>query len=250
MISSSQVAQFRAQAARGIPLGDPHWSPATGVPWEIEKANRLRARGDQLGARQALATPKAQRFTRMVPAGRSSFLGGATLGGVIGGIGGIIGGPIGGVLGGIGDMFNKPNPPGPPGLPAPPRTPEPGWGGRIRRALPGGRSGYDYDPIEASGFAPLVEPEVVERHKAPPGYVIVEYPRGSGQKVAMLRVLATKYGFWKSRPKPPISGWDAKAIRRAASAKKRVKKLASSVGFTTKEKGRGGGTTRSRGKKC
>jgi len=43
---------------------------------------------------------------------------------------------------------------------------------------------------------------------------------------------------WRPETRPPLTAADAKAIRRAAGAKKRVKKLASSVGLSTSARGR------------
>lgn len=188
-------------------------------------------------------------------------------GAITGAIGGFAtGGVMGGIMGGITGAFTGSRPP--PGMPAPPMIPTPGLPGAIQRTLPGGRSGYQPAPgysipkpgargaIERilpfgstgmidSQIAPIVQPEEETRLKAPRGYVIVTLP--DGNKVGMLKVLARKYGLWKPRPKPPVSGWDMKAINRAAGAKKRVKKLAGKVGFTATEKGR---ARRSSGKSC
>lgn len=94
---------------------------------------------------------------------------------------------------------------------------------------------------------PVVDAETVERISCPPGYVAVDTDGDGVNDACMLKEYARKFGLYKSRPKPPVSGWDARAIKRAASAKKRVKKLAGSVGFTTTEKGRG---RRSTAKAC
>lgn len=51
---------------------------------------------------------------------------------------------------------------------------------------------------------------------------------------------------WRPARKPPVTAADAVAIRRADSARKRVKKLAGRVGFTCSTKGRG--STRKRKK--
>lgn len=132
---------------------------------------------------------------------------------------------------------------------APLQIPTPGARGAIERFLPGGKSGY-----LSTGFAPVVQGEQTTRIKCPKGYVAVDLDGDGEAEVCMMKPLAQKMGYWKARPKPPISGWDAKAIRRAASAKKRVKKLAQNVGFVATEKGRarrgGGGSSSGGRKKC
>lgn len=159
-------------------------------------------------------------------------------------IGGVVLGPIGRRVGGfIEDTFGgrrpqQPLTPNVPALPTDPRTPKPGVRGRIERILPGGRSGYFHDPVDAD-FQAVVEPVMAERISCPRGYVAVDTDGDGVNDACMEKTLAKKYGYWKPRPKPPISGWDAKAIRRADAARKRVKKLANKVGFTATEKGRG-----------
>lgn len=130
---------------------------------------------------------------------------------------------------------------GPPALPQMP-TPQRGPVRRtIERVLPGGRSGREFTPYEGTeadkiGRPIAVYPETAERFVAPPGYVIV-YPWATrddrGEPLAMLKGAARAMGLWKPKPKPPVSGWDARAIRRAAGATSRVKRLAKSVGLKT-----------------
>lgn len=142
-------------------------------------------------------------------------------------------------------------PGGPPRLPpgfAPQGTqggapvPREGVVGRtISRILPGGMTGREFTPYEGAerdrlGRPIAVYPETVERLNAPTGYVIVRLPDGS--PIAMLKGAARAMGLWKGRPKPPVSGWDMRAIARAKSARGRVKKLAGAVGLATKSKGR------------
>lgn len=52
-----------------------------------------------------------------------------------------------------------------------------------------------------------------------------------------MKPLAARWRKWKPTPKPPVSAEDARAIRQAAAAKKRVKKLAGSVGLVTHARG-------------
>lgn len=131
-------------------------------------------------------------------------------------------------------------PAGPPGVP---RLPQGGATGVARRVLPGGRSGYTYDPYDLNtptdklGRPVAVQPELAERIKCPPGYVAVDLDGDGVKDACVLKGMARSLGLFKSRPKPPISGYDARAIRRAESAKKRVKKLAGNVGYTCAPKG-------------
>lgn len=144
-----------------------------------------------------------------------------------------------------------------PALPAPPpyaggQGPIPvppsqgGWiPGPIERGaqmiVPGGRTGREYMPYEGTerdkiGRPIAVHPDVTQRWKAPRGYVMVRGP--NDEPIAMLKGVARSLGLWKPRPKPPVSGWDLRAITRASGAKKRVKSLAGKVGLATKAKGR------------
>ena len=72
---------------------------------------------------------------------------------------------------------------------------------------------------QAAGCAPfqgvVTAPMQVARLKAPPGYRIVECPKGSGQKVAMLEPVARAFGYIKRRKKPPISVTDWESLKRA-----------------------------------
>ena len=73
--------------------------------------------------------------------------------------------------------------------------------------------------------------ETVPIRQCPPGVVLGKdnlcYAKGS---------IPNKMRKWPKAAKPPITAADAKAIRKAASAKNRVKKLAGSVGFTCKKR--------------
>lgn len=119
----------------------------------------------------------------------------------------------------------------------PPTPPEGMIERGISRILPGGMSGREYTPVEATekdkyGRPIAVYPMRAERWQAPSGYVIV-YPWASGtdrgQPVAMLKGAARAMGLWSPKPKPVVSGYDTRAIQRAHRAKKRVAKLAKKV---------------------
>jgi hypothetical protein len=111
----------------------------------------------------------------------------------------------------------------------------------LQRIVPGGQTGLEWTPVndmtDKHGNPVLLHPAMVARYEVPRGYVVVE--GNDGEKYGMLRRVAVANGLWKAPPKPPISGYDARAIRRAAAATKRVKKLASKVGFTCQKKGTG-----------
>lgn len=118
-------------------------------------------------------------------------------------------------------------------------TPKEGIIGRtISRILPGGMTGREWTPAtdltDKIGRPLAVHPATRESVVGPAGYVVVTY---NGVTVAMLRSVAIRAGLYRPPPKPPISGWDLRAINRAASAQKRVKKLAGKVGLVTHRKG-------------
>lgn len=69
----------------------------------------------------------------------------------------------------------------------------------------------------------IVAPSVTQRLKAPRGYVIVEY---NGQKVAMLKEIARKCGYWKPQAKPIMTAAEGKCLRRAARLTKKVDRIA------------------------
>lgn len=125
---------------------------------------------------------------------------------------------------------------GPPPLPGG-RQPQGVVPRTIQRILPGGRSGRELTPYEGTEYDKIgrpiaVYPEPTQRLYVPPGYVVVNLgTKENPQQIGMLKGVARAMGLWKARPKPPITGYDARAIRRAASAQKRVKKLAGNVGL-------------------
>jgi hypothetical protein len=156
---------------------------------------------------------------------------------------GIVGGALGGRGGGGG-------PPGmPPGFTPSfgPQYPVPREGpvGRtISRVLPGGLTGREFMPVEGAerdktGRPMAVYADFRQQYFGPPGYVLVEATRlglPEGPPVAVLKGVARALGVWKARPKPPVSGWDMRAITRAKAAQGRVKKLAGAVGLHTSRK--------------
>lgn len=116
-------------------------------------------------------------------------------------------------------------------FPAP--TPREGVVGRtISRVLPGGMSGREFTPYgdltDKYGRPVAVYPEEIVQVRGPRGYVVVNY---QGERVAIQSRVAQKMGLYTPPTKPPISAADMKAIRRAASARKRVAKTAKMVGM-------------------
>lgn len=74
------------------------------------------------------------------------------------------------------------------------------------------------------GVSPEVRSET--RRRCPPKYVLAVdgncYPKAMVPKA---------WRLWKPKPRPPVTAGDAKAIRKAASAKRRVQKLGKRVGL-------------------
>lgn len=111
--------------------------------------------------------------------------------------------------------------------------------GTIERFLPGGETGtgadvYGQAVIGAFGkpaLVPFVEAQPTRR--CPPGAVL-----GKDNLCYDRRSIRNSDRKWPKPPKPPITVADRKAIRRAASAQNRVKRLAGDVGFTCRPKGR------------
>jgi len=116
-----------------------------------------------------------------------------------------------------------------------PRPREGAIGRTISRILPGGLTGHELMPVEGTerdkyGRAIALHADTREQFVAPRGYVLVpNFEDPEGPPIAMLRGAAIAMGLWRARPKPPISGYDARAIRRAHAVKKRVAKLAKKV---------------------
>lgn len=113
-------------------------------------------------------------------------------------------------------------------------------GRTISRILPGGMTGREFTPYEGAerdkmGRPIAVYPDRGERYVVPSGYVLVNV---NGEALAMLKGVARSMGLWKPRPKPPVSGWDLRAINRAAGAKRRVKALAGKVGLKATTRGK------------
>lgn len=152
----------------------------------------------------------------------------------------------GAVAAGTGAILTRVAGGGPPALPptgsfAPsqggggvPRPREGVIGRTISRILPGGLTGYEGVALEGTEYDKYGRPiavgvEMRERAYAPRGYVVVPGP--DGEPIAMLKGAARAMGLWSPKPKPPVSGWDLRAIQRAHRATKRVRKLGRKVGL-------------------
>lgn len=137
---------------------------------------------------------------------------------------------------------------GPPAIPAIPRAlsgggvqttgqRQPGVAGAVRRALPGGRSGYAYDkydldtPVDRTGRPVAVHMETRERVSCPPGYVGVDLDGDGVKDACVLKGVARAMGLYKSRPKPLVSGYETRALTVAANVKGRVASVARKAGL-------------------
>lgn len=81
-----------------------------------------------------------------------------------------------------------------------------------------------------------VTPTYGQVAKAPPGYVIVRCR--NGQKVAMLKEVARRYGFWKPRRKPPIKVSDWQALMKSERVIKKLKTVQKRAGMVQRARGR------------
>ena len=116
-----------------------------------------------------------------------------------------------------------------------------GLPGTIQRILPGGKSGTLGDVsgnavVGAFGVPGLVPEQVGVINggpilKCPAGMVL-----GKDDICYVRSVLPRQFRKWPRAARPPITAGDAKAIRKAESAKRRVKKLAGAVGFSCTRK--------------
>lgn len=158
------------------------------------------------------------------------------------GVGGSLGGAVATtILTGLVNRFLPPPPPSfGPQQGGAPRPKEGVIGRTISRLLPGGMTGREWTPVndmtDRVGRPLAVYPAERTSVVGPAGYVMVTM---NGERIAMLKTFATRAGLYKAPPKPPLSGYDMRAINRAASASKRVKKLAGKVGFRCEKKGTG-----------
>ncbi len=76
-------------------------------------------------------------------------------------------------------------------------------------------------------------PKVI--NTAPPGWVVVDMPDGSGKK-AVRKEVAKCLGLFKSRSKPPISASDWKKLKTANRVRNKAKKIAQTADFKCTKK--------------
>lgn len=114
---------------------------------------------------------------------------------------------------------------------------QPGFRGAVRRALPGGRSGFAYDaydlntPSDKTGRPVAVQMEVRDRMTCPPGYVGVDLDGDGVKDACVLKGVARAMGLYRGRPKPLVSGYETRALTVAAAVKGRVAKVARKAGL-------------------
>lgn len=105
-----------------------------------------------------------------------------------------------------------------------------------------GPPGPEGNPTVGAWGMPAIVPQIVGRIRRANGSegLILKCPTRmvlGADNLCYMKPLAARYRKWRPAPRPPVSAEDARAIRLAASAKKRVKKLAGRVGFSCAPKG-------------
>lgn len=100
-----------------------------------------------------------------------------------------------------------------------------------------GRSiiGGGMSPSGLPGFPTeiITEPIMDTINRAPRGYVIVEH---EGRKIAMLKEVARKFGYWKPAAKPPISATEYRQAKAAGRVANKVARLSSALECVPKRK--------------
>jgi len=211
----------------------------------------MASRGRQVGAR-SLRIQRARQMAGQPTAGFFSSIAGGLLdfgtslipgGGVIKDIGS-------GIIGSIIGSGNKPGA----GADCPPgfrvdvntgRCLKEGVGGFVERILPGGGTGFlPSGPAPAGpgmGLAtmgafgvPAVQPVqgMAQRLDCPAGFLL-----GMDNLCYAKGTLPRQFRKWKPSRKPPISARDWRALQTSARVEKKVKRIASTAGFTCKTKG-------------
>ena len=126
---------------------------------------------------------------------------------------------------------------GPTGGGSPPVRPVPGTTG-VGSTLPVPGNIKDLAALMNLGNMPVaVEAQIVQRRKAPPGYVLVtrrDPQTGQDATIAVLEPVAVKLGLKRRRAKPPISATQWKHMKSAARGKAKAKKIAQDAGFVVR----------------
>ena len=97
------------------------------------------------------------------------------------------------------------------------------------------------DPLGRDAIVPVT---YATRRTVPPGYVVVEYPKNSGNYYGMLKDAARRAKLWKPRRKPPISAGDWRHLQVAERVKTKAKKIGQAAGYSVTAKGSRRGTRR------
>jgi len=106
----------------------------------------------------------------------------------------------------------------------------------VQNMVQGNGSSNGSGALQLSDVIPdrvVMQPQQKVINSAPKGYVIVE---AGGRKVAMLKEVARKFGYWKPRSKPPISASDWKNLKRAERTRNKAKKIAQTANFKCTKK--------------
>lgn len=206
----------------------------------------MASRGRQFGSR-AIRAQRARQMGGMPTAGFFGDL----LGTVTDVVTSFIPGPIDDIIVGAGKKIFSGQKPGaaadcPPGFRVDPNTGrclKEGFGGRVERFLPGGGTGFlPSSPGPGTGMAtmgsfgvPAVQPiqMMTQRLDCPAGFLL-----GMDNLCYAKGTLPRQFRKWKPAKKPPISAKDWRALQTSARVEKKVKRIASTAGFTCKTKGR------------
>jgi len=110
-----------------------------------------------------------------------------------------------------------------------------GISGTVQRILPGGQTGTGSDvygmAVMGSFGRPALQPYVAQQvvRRCPPGTVL-------GKDGLCYDKIANGDRMWPRGPRPLMTGGDMKVLRKAEALKKKVKRLATSSGFTCRKR--------------
>lgn len=110
-----------------------------------------------------------------------------------------------------------------------------GISGAVQRFLPGGQTGTGMDVYGSAGIDEFghmyIEPYVYSQpmRRCPPGTVL-------GKNNRCYDKIANKDRMWPRGPRPLMTGGEMKVLRRAEMLKKKVKRLATTSGFTCRKR--------------
>lgn len=90
------------------------------------------------------------------------------------------------------------------------------------------------ESVDKIGRPLIVQPEMEQRVRCPPGYLAVTMPDGS--RACVLAGVAIAAGLAKRRRKPLISVKETRAMQVADRARSKLKRVTTKAGFTVREK--------------